>query len=62
VSREGYDRLGKETWGELQRRGPARPHQHEALIALALPHNKPQLMKRVCASVCQRGRSDRESN
>ena len=34
MSREGYDRLWKETWGDLQRLGPVHRHQRAALIAL----------------------------
>jgi SAM-dependent methyltransferase len=32
VSRDAYDRLWKETWGDLQRLGPVHRHQREALL------------------------------
>src|SRR5262245_43925428 len=32
-SREAYNRLWRETWGDLQRLGPAHRHQREALLA-----------------------------
>jgi SAM-dependent methyltransferase len=32
-SRETYDRLWRETWGDLQRLGPVHRHQREALVA-----------------------------
>ncbi len=31
--RDTYDRLWRETWGELQRRGPVHRHQRDALLA-----------------------------
>jgi SAM-dependent methyltransferase len=34
VNGEGYDRLWKERWGDLQRLGPVHRHQREALITL----------------------------
>jgi SAM-dependent methyltransferase len=33
LSRETYDKLWKETWGDLQRLGPVHRHQREALLA-----------------------------
>jgi SAM-dependent methyltransferase len=36
VSQEVYDRLWKETWGDLQRLGPVHRHQRKALTALVM--------------------------
>jgi SAM-dependent methyltransferase len=36
VSREAYDRLWKEAWGDLQRLGPVHRHHRKALVALVM--------------------------